>query len=142
MDGALKIRLQAPAVENRANQELCAFLAELLKRPKSAVRILSGERSRNKRVEIQGVPRRRSELCRSVTPNSQRGAVSDFVRTNPGSNWSTRQNMNFQLSEIQSDLRAAKIDGWLFYDFRGRDPIAHRILALPSAMRTRRWFYL
>jgi|SRR5882762_85692 len=55
MDGALKIRLQAPAVENRANQELCAFLAELLKRPKSAVRILSGERGRNKRVEIQGV---------------------------------------------------------------------------------------
>src|SRR5258708_6017007 len=55
MDGALKIRLQAPAVENRANQELCEFLAELLKRPKSAVRILSGERSRNKRVEIQGV---------------------------------------------------------------------------------------
>ncbi len=49
--------------------------------------------------------------------------------------------MNFQLSEIQSDLRAAKIDGWLFYDFRGRDPIAHRILALPNAMRTRRWFY-
>ena len=49
--------------------------------------------------------------------------------------------MSFQLSEIQSDLRAAKIDGWLFYDFRGRDPIAHRILALPNAMRTRRWFY-
>ncbi len=49
--------------------------------------------------------------------------------------------MNFQLSEIQRDLRAAKIDGWLFYDFRGRDPIAHRILALPNAMRTRRWFY-
>jgi uncharacterized protein (TIGR00251 family) len=55
MGGALKIRLQAPAVENRANEELCAFLAELLKRPKSAVRILSGERGRNKRVEIQGV---------------------------------------------------------------------------------------
>ena len=54
IDGSLKIRLQAPAVENRANQELCAFLAELLKRPKSAVRILSGERGRNKRVEIQG----------------------------------------------------------------------------------------
>jgi len=49
--------------------------------------------------------------------------------------------MSFQLSEIQSDLRAAKIGGWLFYDFRGRDPIAHRILALPNAMRTRRWFY-
>jgi len=49
--------------------------------------------------------------------------------------------MSFQLNEIQADLRGAKIDGWLFYDFRGRDPIAHRILDLPHAMRTRRWFY-
>jgi Xaa-Pro dipeptidase len=49
--------------------------------------------------------------------------------------------MAFQLSELQSDIRAAKIDGWLFYDFRGRDPIAHRILDLPRGMRTRRWFY-
>ena len=54
-DGALKIRLQAPAVEDRANDALCVFLGELLKRPKSAVRILSGERSRAKRVEIFGV---------------------------------------------------------------------------------------
>src|SRR5579871_817280 len=49
--------------------------------------------------------------------------------------------MAFQFSELQSDIRAAKLDGWLFYDFRGRDPIAHRILNLPHAMRTRRWFY-
>ena len=49
--------------------------------------------------------------------------------------------MAFQLSELQNDIRAAKLDGWLFYDFRGRDPIAHRILNLPHAMRTRRWFY-
>src|SRR5215468_886945 len=55
MEGALKIRLQAPAVEDRANEALREFLAELLKRPKSAVRILSGERSRAKRVEISGV---------------------------------------------------------------------------------------
>jgi uncharacterized protein len=55
MGGALKVRLQAPAVEDRANEALCVFLAELLKRPKSAVRILSGERSRTKRVEIVGV---------------------------------------------------------------------------------------
>jgi Xaa-Pro dipeptidase len=49
--------------------------------------------------------------------------------------------MSFQLNDIQSDLRAAKLDGWLFYDFRGRDPIAQRILDLPDGMRTRRWFY-
>lgn len=53
--GALKIRLQAPAAENRANEALVEFFAQLLKTPKSAVRILSGERSRTKRIEIRGV---------------------------------------------------------------------------------------
>ena len=57
MEGALKVRLQAPAVEDRANEALVEFLARLLKRPKAAVRILSGERSRTKRVEINGVTR-------------------------------------------------------------------------------------
>jgi len=42
---------------------------------------------------------------------------------------------------MQADLRAAKLDGWLFCDFRGRDPIAQNILNLPNAMRTRRWYY-
>src|SRR5258708_23569774 len=49
--------------------------------------------------------------------------------------------MSADIQGIQSDLRAAKIDGWLFYDFRGRDPIAQNILSLPEGMRTRRWFY-
>ena len=49
--------------------------------------------------------------------------------------------MSADIPGIQSDLRAAKMDGWLFYDFRGRDPIAQRILDLPEGMRTRRWFY-
>ena len=57
VDGALKIRLSAPAVENRANKALVEFLADVLKRPKSAVRILSSEHARNKRVEIFGVTR-------------------------------------------------------------------------------------
>jgi Xaa-Pro dipeptidase len=49
--------------------------------------------------------------------------------------------MSFDLQGMQSDLRVAKLDGWLFYDFRGRDPIAQDILKLPESMRTRRWFY-
>jgi uncharacterized protein len=57
MGGALKVRLRAPAVEDRANEALVEFLAQLLKRPKSAVRILGGERSRTKRIEITGVTR-------------------------------------------------------------------------------------
>ena len=49
--------------------------------------------------------------------------------------------MKVDISEMQKDLRGARLDGWLFYDFRGRDPIAQRILELPAGMRTRRWFY-
>lgn len=49
--------------------------------------------------------------------------------------------MSADINAIQADLRAAKLDGWLFYDFRGRDPIAHNILQLPPGMRTRRWYY-
>ena len=55
MRGALKVRLQAPALESRANEALIEFLAQLLKTPKTAVRILSGDRSRTKRIEIRGV---------------------------------------------------------------------------------------
>ena len=49
--------------------------------------------------------------------------------------------MRFDIQAMQADLAVARVDGWLFYDFRGRDPIAQCILKLPEAMRTRRWFY-
>jgi hypothetical protein len=56
-DGALKVRICAPAVENQANEALVQFLATILKTPKSAVRIQGGEHARTKRVEIFGVTR-------------------------------------------------------------------------------------
>ncbi len=44
---------------------------------------------------------------------------------------------------IQQVLREAGLDGWLFYDFRGSDPLAARILTLdPARHMTRRWYYL
>jgi Xaa-Pro dipeptidase len=47
------------------------------------------------------------------------------------------------LPAIQSALRERNIDAWLFYDHHHRDPIAYRVLGLPSSlMVTRRWFYL
>jgi uncharacterized protein len=61
MAGALKVRLQAPALEGRANEALIEFLAELLKTSKGAVRILSGERSRMKRLELRGVTKQQIE---------------------------------------------------------------------------------
>ena len=47
-----------------------------------------------------------------------------------------------RVAQIQTALRAAKLDGWLFYDFRGSDPLAPRILMLGDhASGSRRWFY-
>lgn len=47
------------------------------------------------------------------------------------------------VSVIQAALRERNIDAWLFYDHHHRDPIAYRVLGLPtSLMVTRRWFYL
>jgi Xaa-Pro aminopeptidase len=42
---------------------------------------------------------------------------------------------------IQQTLRRDGIDGWLFADFRGSDPLAAAILDLPAGHRSRRWFY-
>ena len=53
--GALKVRLTAPPIEDRANDALRRLLATRLNVPVSAVRIVSGEKSRNKRVLVVGV---------------------------------------------------------------------------------------
>jgi uncharacterized protein (TIGR00251 family) len=54
-DDALLIRLAAPPVEGAANDALVEFLAERLDVPRRAVRILSGERSRRKRLVVTGL---------------------------------------------------------------------------------------
>jgi uncharacterized protein len=52
---ALLVRLNAPPVDGAANAALVDFLARRLRVPRSAVRIVSGERARLKRVAIEGV---------------------------------------------------------------------------------------
>jgi len=52
---ALKIRLTAPPVDDRANDALVRLLAERLNVPRAAVRIVAGEKSRRKRVVVAGV---------------------------------------------------------------------------------------
>ncbi len=54
---ALKVRLAAPPIEDRANDALRCLLAARLNVPVSAVRIVGGEKSRNKRVSVAGVTR-------------------------------------------------------------------------------------
>ncbi len=52
---ALKVRLAAPPVEGKANEALQAYLAKRLGIAPSAVEILSGHASRQKRVRVAGV---------------------------------------------------------------------------------------
>ena len=54
-DGALLIRLNAPPVEGAANDELVEVIAGALGVAARSVTIVSGARSRNKRVQVNGI---------------------------------------------------------------------------------------
>jgi uncharacterized protein len=55
LGSALKVKVHAPALEGRANDELLAFLAEHLGLPRRAVTLLRGDKSRQKVVRIEGL---------------------------------------------------------------------------------------
>jgi uncharacterized protein (TIGR00251 family) len=63
-DGALVMRVAAPPVEGAANDALVAFFSAALRVPRRAIRIVSGERGRLKRIAIAGVT---VEAIRAVT---------------------------------------------------------------------------
>ena len=52
---AIKIKLQAPAIEGKANAALRRFLAEKLSIPQRAIVLERGERSRDKVIRIEGL---------------------------------------------------------------------------------------
>jgi uncharacterized protein len=54
-DGRLLVRLTASPVEGAANQALIKLLSELLDCPRRSIRIVSGDRSRSKRVAVDGL---------------------------------------------------------------------------------------
>lgn len=46
------------------------------------------------------------------------------------------------LDAVQAALRAESLDGWLFFDHHQRDPLAYRVLGIPTdVVATRRWYY-
>ena len=51
----MRVRLTAPAVENRANDALVRFLAEVLGVPRGCVEIVAGDRGRTKIVRVRGI---------------------------------------------------------------------------------------
>ncbi|MCX5777888.1 MAG: DUF167 domain-containing protein [Elusimicrobia bacterium] len=50
----LRVKISAPAVEGRANEELCDFLSEFFEVRRSHVYLRKGERGREKTIEICG----------------------------------------------------------------------------------------
>jgi len=54
-DKARVVRLAAPPLEGAANEALVDYFAALLRLPRRAVRIVSGERGRRKRIALAGV---------------------------------------------------------------------------------------
>lgn len=54
-DGCLKVKLTAPPVEGEANQALINYLARLLAIPKKNIKLLKGDTSRHKLIEISGL---------------------------------------------------------------------------------------
>lgn len=59
----LKVRVSSPPVDGAANAALIAFLAKTLKIPRSAIRLVSGDTARVKRLELEGVDQ--AELTRA-----------------------------------------------------------------------------
>ncbi|HUO35061.1 MAG TPA: DUF167 domain-containing protein [Candidatus Acidoferrum sp.] len=66
--GAAKVQLKALPVDGKANESLCRFLAECLNVPKAAVRIVAGETSRSKRVQVMG--KTRAEVLAALSGKS------------------------------------------------------------------------
>lgn len=55
----IKVRLQAPPVDGKANDALIAFLADYFKVPRRDVVLVAGQTSRLKIVRLAGVPAER-----------------------------------------------------------------------------------
>lgn len=54
-DGTVKVRLTAPPVEGKANKALIKYLSGIFEIPRTRIEILTGFKSRNKLVYIQGM---------------------------------------------------------------------------------------
>ena len=51
---AIKLKVKAPPLEGAANDELLRFLAKRLRVSRSSIELVSGARSRHKRVAVRG----------------------------------------------------------------------------------------
>jgi uncharacterized protein (TIGR00251 family) len=64
----LRIRLQAPPVDGKANKALLTFLADCLNAPRGALSLASGDTGRDKTVRVDGMEE--SHIRRRLTPDA------------------------------------------------------------------------
>jgi uncharacterized protein len=69
---ALKVKIQAPPVEGRANEALCDFLASTLGLHRRAVTVLRGDTSRQKVVRIDGLTSDQLRACMKSPPKDRK----------------------------------------------------------------------
>ncbi|MGH9948767.1 MAG: M24 family metallopeptidase, partial [Pyrinomonadaceae bacterium] len=84
------------------------------------------------------------------SPSNEDGKLKTVVSSGPGYNLPIDPNSlrllqimeeGRRVAEIQAALVKNGLDGWLFYDFRGSDILAPRILKTERLGGSRRWFY-
>ena len=74
----LKVAVQAPPVEGRANEALIAFLAETFGIPKRSVELVSGELSRSKVFLLRGVSLQ--DIRAGCSPQMREGFCAPSIR--------------------------------------------------------------
>lgn len=72
-DGSLKLRVAAPPIDGRANDEILRWLSKLLGVPRAKLRIASGESSRRKSVAIDEAIDAASLVRALSPPGGERG---------------------------------------------------------------------
>lgn len=68
VEGRLKVKVKAPAVEGKANAELLRFMAEVLGVRPNAVRLVRGETARLKVIEVDGLEE--AEVAQRIAQNT------------------------------------------------------------------------
>jgi uncharacterized protein (TIGR00251 family) len=67
----LKIAIQAPPVDGKANDAVIRFFAQILRVPRSAVAITRGEKSRDKTVAVEGLTAEQAAELLEAAPDSK-----------------------------------------------------------------------
>lgn len=67
LDGRLKVKVAAVPVEGAANAELIKFIAKQLKVPKSNIALISGQTSKRKTLQVEGITETEAKNALKVT---------------------------------------------------------------------------